>query len=158
MKDLFFLVVGIIVIVGSFYLFLQKPAPAPTWRSDRQVTTDNKILKIGDSAIVVEIADTEEKRNLGLSGRASLESDHGLLFIFELPGEYGFWMKEMNFPIDIVWIDESWRVVSVEREVDPKTYPQIFYPPRAIKYVLEVPAGTTLAQGIDIGSIVYWGE
>ncbi len=149
MKDRFFLFIGIIVIIGSFYLFLQKPVPAPTWRLDRQVT-------IGDNVIVVEIADTDEERGQGLSGREFLESGHGLLFLFDLPGKYGFWMKDMNFPIDIVWIDELWRVVSVEREVDPKTYPQIFYPPRAIKYVLELPAGTTTEKSIDEGEKVYF--
>ena len=64
-------------------------------------------------------------------------------------------MKDMNFPIDIIWIDESWRVIGVERDINPETFPKIFYPVRAIKYVLELPAGTAKEKGIDDGSIVY---
>src|SRR3989344_4406691 len=117
MKDKFFLVLGIMIILGSFYLFIQKPAP-----EYHQFTP---LIRIGDQTIAVEIADSEEERNLGLSGRESMPSGSRLLFIFNLSGKYGFWMKDMYFPIDIVWIDESWQVIGVERNLDPDTYPQV---------------------------------
>src|SRR5882672_5260542 len=49
-------------------------------------------------------ADTDALRTLGLSGHSPLAADEGMLFIFPAPGEYGFWMKDMLFPLDLVWI------------------------------------------------------
>lgn len=151
LKDAFFLIIGLFIITGSFCLFLQKPA-SPHYQSNLETPT----LKIGEAAIFVEIADSPEERMLGLSGREYLAKDHGLFFIFEEPGQHGFWMKDMSFAIDIVWIDESWHIVSLDRGVGPETFPQIFYPSEAVKYVLELPAGEIDENRIDIGQIVYF--
>ena len=108
-------------------------------------------LKVGEKLIPVELADSPLERTQGLSGRERLEEGTGLLFIFETSGNYGFWMKDMNFPIDIIWIDENWRVVSVAREVKPETYPMVIYPDGPSKYVLELNSGEALRLGIDTG-------
>lgn len=164
MKDKLFLLIGLVVILGSIYLFLQKPANKhyqPNSQALEEIPTPllpkqgERILTINGETFIVEIARTDEERNLGLSGRETLPEGRGLFFIFNIPGKYGFWMKDMNFPIDIIWIDESWRVIGVERDINPETFPKIFYPVRAIKYVLELPAGTAKEKGIDDGSIVY---
>ncbi|MEK7227287.1 MAG: DUF192 domain-containing protein [Patescibacteria group bacterium] len=146
MKNFFFLVVGLAVITGSFYLVMQKPAPSRY----QAIQT----IQIGEKTIIVEIADTEVEREMGLSGRETLADGAGMLFIFGTPGKYGFWMKDMNFPIDIVWVDESFIVRGVERLVNPYTYPRVFYPPDNIKYVLEIGAGEASNLGIDIGTKV----
>lgn len=150
-KNSFFLAIGLAVILGSFYLVLQKPAP-----EKYQSQALSPIVKVGDSSIKVEIANTPEERELGLSGRESLETLHGILFIFEQPAIYPFWMKEMNFPIDIVWIDENWQVVGIEREILPESFPQTFNPSRPVKYVLELNSGEAEFFGIDMGSQVYF--
>ena len=167
MKDKLFLLIGLIVILGSFYLFWNRPANKhyqPNYKATEEIPAPllpkegERTLTIGDGTFIVEVAETEEERSLGLSGRTTLPEGRGLFFIFEIPGKYGFWMKEMNFPIDIVWIDESWQVAGVERDVSPDSYPKIFYPVRAIKYVLELPAGTAAFKRIDVGSIVYLSD
>ena len=89
----------------------------------------------------MEIANTDAERTQGLSGRASLPAGTGLLFVFESPGKYGFWMKDMNFPIDIVWLGDGMLPVGIEKNVSPDSYPQVFYPPVPVRYVLEVNAG-----------------
>ncbi|MEK7552987.1 MAG: DUF192 domain-containing protein [Patescibacteria group bacterium] len=99
----------------------------------------------------LEIADDEAERVRGLSGRASLPADHGLLFIFDQPTRPGFWMKEMNFPIDIIWLDENRRVLALNELVSPASYPQTFFPPAPIKYVLEVNAGWAQRNKLKIG-------
>lgn len=99
------------------------------------------ILAGATSTLEVSLARTEEERERGLSGRKSLNSNQGLLFIFPEPGIYGFWMKEMNFPIDIIWLDASSTVVSINHDVAPDSYPTVFYPPTKIQYVLETNAG-----------------
>ncbi len=162
MKDRLFLIVGIAIVVWSFYAFLQKPAPERYQEkiNNLQQTIDDKeqrILKIGENELQVELADTEEKRVQGLSGRETLESGHGILFLFENPDFHGFWMKDMHFPIDIVWINEDSVVVGVEREVSPDTYPQIFSSNTKVKYVLEINSGEASSLGIDIGSELYLG-
>ena len=99
----------------------------------------------------IEIADAEAERNRGLSGRASLPADSGLFFIFEAVSQPGFWMKDMNFPIDIIWIDEDWRIVGITANATPNSYPQIFYPPAPIKYALEINAGLSAKHHLQIG-------
>ena len=159
MKDKFFLLIGILIIAWSFYAVLQRPAPAKYQKTDNSLQLSvNSFIRIGDKNISVEIADTDEERTLGLSGRESLESDYGLLFVFDTPGKYGFWMHDMNFSIDIIWIDENWKVVGIERLVNPDTYPKIFYPIETIKYVLEINSGESSRLGIDTGSVLSFVE
>jgi len=55
--------------------------------------------------ISVEVADTVEKRSLGLGKRSGLENGWGMLFVFEKRKQHGFWMKGMQFPLDIIWLD-----------------------------------------------------
>lgn len=150
LKNLFFLIIGLIIVIWSFYTFLNKPAPA---KYQTAITTHT--LRVGNYVLPIEIADTEAAREQGFSGRERPESGHGLLFIFETPGMYGFWMKEMRFAIDIVWIGDNWEVVGVARDVLPESFPNTFSPPTPVRYVLELPAGDTAAFGIDTGSKLY---
>ncbi|MEK7135325.1 MAG: DUF192 domain-containing protein [Patescibacteria group bacterium] len=150
-KNIFFLIIGLVIVAWSFYMFLQQPAPAKyqrpsTWR------VDGSVLKVGDRSIPVELADTDTERIQGLSGRASLEHGSGLLFLFEKGSVQGFWMKDMKFSIDIVWIDENWTVIGIERSVEPDSYPTVFYSNGPAKYVLELNAGDAATLGIDIAS------
>jgi uncharacterized protein len=105
----------------------------------------------------VELMLTGEDRARGLMGRPSLPSDHGLLFVFEAPGSYPFWMKNCRFPIDIVWMDEEGRVVYVAASVPPcrrdpcPTY-QPGGPSRPARFVLEIGAGQAEREGVRRGS------
>lgn len=90
----------------------------------------------------VSIADTPQALEKGLSGTAMLAPDTGMLFIFKTPGQYGFWMKDMQYPLDIIWLDSSFKIVHIEENVTPATYPKIFYGTPDTLYVLEVNAHT----------------
>ncbi|MEI6494708.1 MAG: DUF192 domain-containing protein [bacterium] len=107
---------------------------------------------VGNSVIELEIADTVLKRAKGLSGRKQLAENTGLLFIFDDPGYPSFWMKDMHFDIDIIWLDENWQVVDITSNLSPKTFPHSFYPKAPTKYVIEIPAGEAGKRGIEIGS------
>ncbi|OGC83275.1 hypothetical protein A3D68_00990 [Candidatus Adlerbacteria bacterium RIFCSPHIGHO2_02_FULL_52_17] len=74
------------------------------------------------------------------------------MFVFDTEGEWGIWMKDMNFPIDIIWVGQDGTVVTVAKDVSPDTYPQAFYPSVPARFVLEVPAGFVAAHDIDEGS------
>lgn len=104
---------------------------------------EEKTLTVGDATLQVEIAQTAEQKITGLSYRPSLAEGRGMLFIFNTDGRHGIWMKDMQFPIDIIWIDAAMKVVHIEKSVAPDTYPQAFTPPTPARYVLEVPAGYT---------------
>lgn len=111
-------------------------------------------VSIDDSVIKVQIADEPAEQQLGLSGQDPLKSDEGMLFVYKQPDKYGFWMKDMKFSIDIIWIDENLQVVHIEERVSPATYPNAFAPSVDSLYVLEVLAGEAEAQGINLGDRV----
>ena len=103
------------------------------------------------------LAQSLEDRVLGLSGREKLDENEGLLFIFDSPGIYPFWMKDMNFPIDIVWIGEDsgeWRVVYIKKNAMPDSYPETFSPDKNAKYVLETVSGFFEKNNLKIGDTV----
>lgn len=108
-------------------------------------------IALNGSIFDVEVADTDSLRSQGLSGRKNLASDAGMWFIFGKEGYWGFWMKDMNFPLDIIWFDEDQKIISFEKNLLPETYPQIFYPAGKAKYVLEVKAGFAEKAKIKIG-------
>lgn len=99
----------------------------------------------------VAVSDTSYTKMKGLSGKTSLAQNQGMIFVFEEPGIEGFWMKDMNFPIDIIWIDENLAVNHIEKSVSPATYPTILYPESKAKYVLEVSAGQSDVIGLKLG-------
>lgn len=121
---------------------------------DKAIQFHTGVVSIGAQTFVVDIADTAVMRTQGLSGQAGLEQGHGLFFIFETPDKYGFWMKDMRFPIDMIWITESFEVDSVTHNAQPSSYPHVFYPHDPVQYVLEVPADD--ARDIQIGDKVIF--
>ena len=108
----------------------------------------------------VAVADSEDERIQGLSGIENLSRDEGMLFIFPYSGQHGIWMKDMNFPIDILWLDEDGRVVDVvenvpvppEGETDGSL--PIYHNDDPAKYVLEAVAGTARGAGVEVGERV----
>ena len=106
---------------------------------------------------MAEVVQTEEARSRGLSGRASLAEGHGMLFVFEQDGQWGIWMKDMHFSIDILWLDAAGTVVTVASSISPETYPESFHPEAPARYVLELPAGYAAKAGIAKGARLELG-
>jgi uncharacterized membrane protein (UPF0127 family) len=111
---------------------------------------DNTVI-VGGTAIRVETAETPSQLTKGLGGRPCIGTNEGMLFVFKTPGYYPFWMKNMRFPIDIVWIGSDHKVVNVKSNVSPATYPRTFVNNDPAQYVLELPANRTAALHIGIG-------
>lgn len=116
----------------------------------------NKVLKkpsltINNCKINLLIADTPYKRQKGLSGKDSLPPNTGMLFIYQVPGKYPFWMKEMKFDLDFVFIKEN-KVVHIIKNIPcPKKneQPKTVLSKKTFDKVLEIPAGTVNKLGID---------
>lgn len=102
----------------------------------------------------VLFSDTPELRTKGLSGRASLGTDEVMLFVFEREVRNFFWMKDMLFSIDIVWLDADKQIIHIEKNVSPETFPKSFGPDENSKYVLEFKAGTADSVGMKRGDRV----
>lgn len=111
-------------------------------------------IEIGKNKIEIEIVDTPEKMSMGLSNRQSLPYNSGMLFIMPNPIITAFWMKDMRFPIDIIWIDQNYKIIKIDSSVMPETYPNTFSPPSLIKYVLEVNAGYSEDKNIKAGDAI----
>lgn len=97
-----------------------------------------KYIKIAGKILKVDLALTPQKQEQGLSGRNKLNEDEGMLFVFDHVDKYSFWMKDMNFPIDIIWIGEDLSVVYIKKNALPESYPETFTPNQNAKYILEV--------------------
>jgi uncharacterized membrane protein (UPF0127 family) len=123
-----------ILLVGGLYVFgqLQKP----------------KVL-ISGTTFVTELQINEADRARGLSGRDELGDKQAMTFVFDSVGERCIWMKDMQFSIDIVWLNEQKKIVAVEQNVTPETYPQNFCHPG--QYVIEFKSGTLQKYSISSG-------
>ncbi len=104
--------------------------------------------------ITYEYADTPEKQARGLSGRSEIPHRYVMIFIFPTPGRYGFWMKDMLVPIDIVWLDATGEITKIDENVEPSSFPTLYYPPAPTHLVIETRAGEARALGWDIGTTI----
>ncbi|MFH1325516.1 MAG: DUF192 domain-containing protein [archaeon] len=102
-----------------------------------------KTACINGKCFDIETADSNEKINKGLSKREFLPEDSGMLFIFEKEIIPKFWMKDMNFPLDIIWINKEMEILGIEENLQPcrESFCQTYSPKKEIKYVLEINAG-----------------
>lgn len=142
----------LVAICGVFLFFAATLMPARN--GNLYIGPSYVVVGVGKTEISAEIADTDTKRTRGLSGRKALGNNEGMLFVFEKPNHYGFWMKEMNFPIDIIWIGEDMRVRGITEHISPDTYPEVFYPPTEVRFVLETSAGFARAHDIKNGDLL----
>ena len=103
----------------------------------------------------VEVVQTLQALSKGLSGRESLSEDEGMLFVFTESGQHRFWMKDMLFDLDILWLDKNGKVVHIEENLPPCTPNACpsFTSAKPAQYVLEIPAGASKDRKIRIGSI-----
>ncbi len=136
-RYIFIIFVSLLIFIGFIFFF---------HKSEKIIG-----VEIGRKVFFVIIRDTEKGRENGLSFWADLADNQGMLFIFSTPDKYGFWMKDMTFPIDIIWIDENMKIIHIEKSVLPETYPKVFYPETESLYVLEVSAGQSDVLDLRVG-------
>lgn len=114
---------------------------------------DNRQVVINDQALTATVVQTPTDRQRGLSGAKSLGEGEGMLFVFEGDSKHGIWMKDMRFAIDIIWMDKERKIVHIEKNITPETYPTVFYSSAPARYVLEVPALYTDRHDIRVGMV-----
>ena len=155
MKQLIFLFLGVAAFIIAVGLYSKTPLPQNSLSS----VSAKKEISIGNTKISVDVADSEEEKRKGLGERESLEEKEGMLFVYpEKTSGVLFWMKDMRFPIDIIWINEN-EIVKIDKNVEVQTGVtddklKRYYPETAIDFVLEVNAGFSDKNGIKVGDEV----
>lgn len=143
---------GVIVLVlVSAALWMSSGPPdagSPAYRQTQ--------VRIGGVTLNADIADTAVVRARGLSGRTSLAQNEAMLFIFQEDGAHSFWMKDMLFPIDMIWLSADKRVVHIAKNAMPESYPTSFSPNAPSRYVIEVPAGFADRHAVSTGTVATW--
>jgi hypothetical protein len=134
MKRNLFVLATLFLVLLSIFLLKESP---PT-------------LNINGQSLPIELATTSAEQVKGLSDRREIGST-GLLFIFPDTDTHGIWMKDMQFSIDILWLDSEYKVIHIEENVSPITFPKIFYPSQPSKYVFEADSGFTQKYKIEVG-------
>lgn len=158
MKNVLLPILGVIVFIVLVGLFTQKAQEGAL-----KIPSNNRLekseVKIGEIVIPVEVAKTEMQRKRGLSNKESLPEGQGVLFVFAQKDiRPPFWMKDMNFAIDIIWIDDD-KIVEIDKNIQPpaKDTPDseltLYTPNQPIDYVLEVNAGFSEENNIEVGDI-----
>ena len=143
MKKLFFLIIFIVIVI--IFIFWPK------------LFSGQKTVKIGSQTFIVEIADQEAEQRLGLANRPKLANDQGMLFVYPDKKIRSFWMKNMNFGLDIIWlVDET--IVQIDKNLEPeRDNPQKIYTSRQpVNYVLEINAGLADRYNFQVGQKVIY--
>jgi uncharacterized membrane protein (UPF0127 family) len=135
----------LLAVAGVAYLYLQ-PTGAST-------------LVFAGQRLTVDVAKTSTQQQQGLSGRPSMSEDHGMLFVFSQASKWGFWMKGMEFPLDIIWFDANKSVIYYVQDLPPCTPVDCpsYYPPSNALYVLEVNAGFVSLHNVTLGEAFSFG-
>jgi len=115
-----------------------------------------KKIFIRNSEFYIKIVQNEQERAQGLSGVDKMDKNVGMFFIFDTDDIRGFWMKDMNFPIDVLWIDENMKIVEISSNFSPKSYPEVIRPKVPVRYVLEINAGIAIENGLTVGDIITY--
>lgn len=138
------IVILFLILIGVSLFFLLGKKPTAT---------------INNHTFTLFVAKTPKEKEVGLSEKTSLDKGSGMVFPFETPGYYAFWMKNMHFPIDILFIHAD-HIVTLYKNVQP---PQsataslpTYQPTEPADIVLELAAGTTDADNIKTGDQVYF--
>ncbi|MEK7170635.1 MAG: DUF192 domain-containing protein [Patescibacteria group bacterium] len=140
----------LLVFLGAFMAVLQHTGTIQ--RNDTTLRMEN------GKELFLSVAATDAKRARGLSGRESMRENEGMLFTFAKRDFQGIWMKEMRFPLDILWLNKegagAFTVVDIKENAAPETYPEIFLPKELASHVIELNGGTAGKNGIGIGSVL----
>ncbi len=116
-------------------------------------------VRLSSGVFQLRLAADELSREKGLSGVESLTSNDGLLMIFDTDDKWAIWMKDMNIPLDIIWLDSSKKVIYIVKNAEPElSTDKVFTPAEKARYVIELSAGATQKYGIKLGDQASFNE
>lgn len=141
------LLFGLLILVGLGIAFAQK-YPVETLFKQTTAVVNNSTFKL-------ILAKSQKEKEVGLSEKKSLEQNAGMLFVFEKPDFYSFWMKNMKFPIDIIFIKDN-KIITVYQNAKPPINNEnnsltIYKPEEPVDKVLEINSGLSEKNNIKKG-------
>lgn len=154
MRPRFFVLLFIFIFLAVLGLFLLEKNGKGGGKNAVLVQQKETSITFKNATVRAETADTPASRIRGLSGHAPLGGGEGMWFDFGVFGLHGIWMKEMLFPLDILWFNENLQLVYVKENAKPSSYPEVFTPSSPARFVLEVPAGFVKKNGVVLGETV----
>lgn len=131
----------LLVVIGAYWLYSSSAKPL-----SEQPQAPAQV------AFTWEIVTTSTEQARGLSGRNDIPQNYGMLFVFENKDSYGFWMKDMLTSIDMIWLSDTGIILGITENVAPESFPQAYYPPEPVRYVLETKVGEADRQGWIVGT------
>lgn len=150
MQKFFFLALIIALPLAYFLYVYEGDFTLDSWTT----SSENPTVRIGNTPVRVEIADTLEERAIGLSGRDEIGPTAGMLFIFDESDYHRIWMKDMRISIDVIWIDENLTVVDITENLRTDTYPRLFEPATPVRFIIETNNNYVSTFGIKVGDMV----
>ncbi len=150
-------VLGISACLGYVYS-IDVGSVAQVVQTDSVVSEDTFSVTIGTTRFPVTLAVDTDARMRGLSGTESLPVGTGKLFVFETADTHAFWMKDMHYAIDMLWFTAEGRLVHIQPYATPASYPQLFAPQEPALYVLELNAGESARNGLQLGDRMQLSE
>src|SRR3989338_10847621 len=159
-----FLAVAVLVIFGRQFTSSQFISPTGQGEATRQAQKkDTTSVILGDLKIEATVVDNADERKKGLSENEDLAISSGMLFVFEKSDTYAIWMKNMKFPIDIIWIDGlptgQKKIVDIAQNATAEPGKndeelKIYRPKTPARYVLEINAGLSKLHNLQVGDAV----
>lgn len=149
-----------ITVVGFYYRQANGQPLFPGKSSQTPAPLKSVVVTVNGISVPAEEAVSASERKTGLSNRTSLPSDSGMLFVLgNVKSIPSFWMKDMRFPIDILWIKDG-KILKIDKNVpvppdgaDDKDL-SLYHPSSPVQYVLEVNAGFSDLNGFKVGDSV----
>ncbi len=139
------------ILLAPFILFFQENICHTATEKEFQEEPMRKVLVSGDKgSVVAEIADTDQLRVTGLLSKKELKENQAMLLDFIRTGYYAIHMNGMAFPIDAIWMDETGKILTIYRNIQPDS-PQVFPSVEQARYCLEAPAGSAARLGMEKG-------
>lgn len=154
------LFLGIVATLTACVATIADPGPPTPDQGRPSAANRQLVVVVHDTAFPVELALTPAQRAQGLSGRPNLAPGTGMLFILEEEAVHPFWMKNMRFPLDMVWVSAHCMVVDITLNAPPPAPGQteadlpLFTPKFPARYVLELNAGEAPSTAIQVGDRV----
>ena len=142
-----------IVAAGAFF-YSERPTSADSRAMILPVDPTQLVVatKNGDRSFSIEVADTDAEREAGLMYRQDMADDHGMLFVFEMPQQVSFWMRNTPMPLDLIFVGQDGKIRAIKHG-EPQS-DAIISPGVPVRFVLELKAGTAARNGIGYDDLL----
>lgn len=152
----YYIMVIIFTTVAGLYIYQNLSSQ----RTNDAAPTSSEVaqaecIELGNGVCIdIEVVRSREAMQRGLSDRLELPENAGMLFDFQTEGVRCMWMKDMNFALDMIWLDADAAVVDVQTNITPETFPDSFCGAEPARYVLEVNTGVASRSAVEVGQRV----